>query len=87
MLPSLPTTDQLFHQLGLYHVNNKDADVVFVRRGAEDGCLQVTLDTSQYRPDELKVSIEVTTDETGGDVLIEGRHVEEGKMAAQFMRR
>jgi hypothetical protein len=82
MLPSVPTTDQLFHQLGLYHVNNKDADVVFVSRGGKDGCLQVTLDTSQYRPDELKVSIEVTT-----DVVIEGRHVEEGKMAAQFMRR
>jgi hypothetical protein len=84
MLPGLPATDRLFHSLGLYH-GTKDPEVVRVLD--TDTQLEVTLDMSKYRPEELSVRVE----KEEGCVLVEGRHVEggkgEGKAAAMFQRR
>jgi HSP20 family molecular chaperone IbpA len=83
MLPGLPATDRLFHSLGLYH-GTKDPEVVRVLDTDEQ--LEVTLDMSKYRPEELSVRVE----KEQGCVLVEGRHVEgkgEGKAAAMFQRR
>jgi HSP20 family molecular chaperone IbpA len=84
MLPGLPATDRLFHSLGLYH-GTKDPEVVRVLDTDEQ--LEVTLDMSKYRPDELSVRVE----KDKGCVLVEGRHVEgkeeSGKAAAMFQRR
>ncbi len=84
MLPGLPATDRLFHSLGLYH-GTKDPEVVRVLDTDEQ--LEVTLDMSKYRPEELSVRVE----KEQGCVLVEGRHVEgkeeSGKAAAMFQRR
>merc|ERR1711862_630530 len=40
--------------------------------------MEVSLDTSQYRPDELKVSVDK------GVVTVEGKHEERSKMAARW---
>jgi HSP20 family molecular chaperone IbpA len=83
MLPSFkPDDEQLFRDLDLFR--ERDGDVVRVKDEADDA-LEITFDMSQYRPDELRVSV------AGGMLSVEGRH-EEGEeggkqVVRQFLRR
>jgi len=83
MLPSFkPDDEQLFCDLDLFR--ERDGDVVRVKDEADDA-LEITFDMSQYRPDELRVSV------AGGMLSVEGRH-EEGEeggkqVVRQFLRR
>jgi HSP20 family molecular chaperone IbpA len=83
MLPSFKTGyEQLFRDLDLFR--ERDGDVVRVKDEADDA-LEITFDMSQYRPDELRVSV------AGGLLSVEGRH-EEGEeggkqVVRQFLRR
>ena len=86
MLHSLPpTTHQLFKDDLKLFANKKDPAVVRVLESTEatKGGLEVTLDTSQYRPDELRINVE--EEERGSNLVlvVEGRHKsEEGKTEA-----
>ena len=78
MLPNLPTeTSQLIREkLGLFPTN-KDPAVVRIAQPAttEERQLEVTLDTSKYRPDELSISVAKEGKENSSLVLVvEGRH-------------
>ena len=82
MLPSFKADEQLIRDLGLFR--EKDGDVVRLRDDRD--ALEVTFDMAQYRPDELRVSVQ------GGVLCVEGRHVEgeEGsrkQVVKQFLRR
>ena len=81
MLPSLHKSD-LFRDMDLF--KEKDSEVIRLKEDADQ--LEVSLDTSQYRPDELRVSV------SGREVCIEGRHEEKNEdgsrmVARQFVRR
>ena len=81
MLPSLHRSD-LFREMDLF--KEKDSEVIRVKEDADK--LEVSLDTSQYRPDELRVSV------SGREVCVEGRHEEKSEdgarmVARQFVRR
>jgi HSP20 family molecular chaperone IbpA len=81
MLPSLNRSD-LFREMDLFR--EKDSEVIRVKEDQDK--LEVSLDTSQYRPDELRVSV------SGREVCIEGRHEEKNEdgsrmVARQFVRR
>ena len=82
MLPSLGSeVDKLLCDLDLFR--EKDGDVV--RYQDDDKVLEITFDVSQYRPDELRVSVQ------RGLLCVEGRHEEgdEGKkqISKHFLRR
>ena len=67
MLPSLEATrQQLVQQLNLF----KEKDTDLVRVNEEPDRLEVTLDTAQYRPDELEINVEE------GKLVIAGSHKE-----------
>merc|ERR1719495_2242767 len=79
MLPSLKAE---FRDMDLF--KEKDSEVIRVKN--DDKKMEVSLDTSQYRPDELNVSI------ANGAVTIEGKHEEKAddgtKMVSrQFVRK
>jgi HSP20 family molecular chaperone IbpA len=81
MLPSLHKSD-LFRDMDLF--KEKDSEVIRLKEDADQ--LEVSLDTSQYRPDELRVSV------AGREVCVEGRHEEKSEdgtrmVARQFVRR
>ena len=47
----------------------------------DDSKLEVSLDTSQYRPDELKVSV------SDGVLLVEGKHEEKAEDGSKMVSR
>merc|ERR1712156_112903 len=75
MLPALntdfPTSLDLF--------KTKDSEVIRVKE--DDSKLEVSLDTSQYRPDELKVSV------SDGVLLVEGKHEEKAEDGSKMVSR
>merc|ERR1712212_403460 len=66
MLPSLKSE---FRDMDLF--KEKDSEVIRVKN--DDKKMEVSLDTSQYRPDELNVSI------ADGAVTIQGKHEEKAE--------
>merc|ERR1719391_1333041 len=66
MLPSLKNE---FKDMNLFQ--SKDSEVIRVKE--DDNKMEVSLDTSQYRPDELSVSV------SGGVVSVEGKHEEKAE--------
>merc|ERR1712212_1075327 len=79
MLPSLKSE---FRDMDLF--KEKDSEVIRVKN--DDNKMEVSLDTSQYRPDELNVS---TAD---GAVTIQGKHEEKAEdgtkmLSRQFVRK
>merc|ERR1719228_2297465 len=66
MLPSLQAP---LKQLDLF--NTKDTELI--RSREDDTKMEVSLDTAQYRPDELKICVE------NGVVCVEGRHEEKAE--------
>jgi HSP20 family molecular chaperone IbpA len=80
MLPGLQTSNSLVEDLDLF--KEKDPEVVRVKQ--EPDRMEVTLDTAQYRPDELEVNVE------GGQLTVAGSHREtcgEQKTGRQFKKR
>jgi HSP20 family molecular chaperone IbpA len=82
MMPGLTTSADLLGDLDLFR--ERDTEVIRVRDTDEK--LEVTLDTSDYKPDELKVSVQE------GMVVMEGRHEEKSEDGSrqttrQFIRR
>merc|ERR1712018_945524 len=75
MLPALntdfPTNMELF--------KTKDSEVIRVKE--DDNKMEVSLDTSQYRPDELSVSV------SGGVVSVEGKHEEKAEDGSKMVSR
>merc|ERR1712042_197589 len=62
----------------------KDSEVIRVKE--DEKKMEVSLDTSQYRPDELKVSV------AGGAITVEGKHEEKAEdgtrmVSRQFVRK
>merc|ERR1719481_17863 len=79
MLPSLKTE---FKDMNLFR--EKDNEVIRVKE--DEKKMEVSLDTSQYRPDELKVSV------AGGAITVEGKHEEKAEdgtrmVSRQFVRK
>jgi len=79
MLPSLKSE---FRDMDLF--KEKDSEVIRVKN--DDNKMEVSLDTSQYRPDELNVSI------ADGAVTIQGKHEEKAEdgtkmVSRQFVRK
>merc|ERR1711951_145623 len=79
MLPSLKSE---FKDMDLF--KEKDSEVIRVKN--DDEKMEVSLDTSQYRPDELNVSI------ADGAVTIQGKHEEKAEdgtkmVSRQFVRK
>jgi len=74
MLPSLNTPLKDFDLF-----KTKDSEVIRVKE--DEGKMEVSLDTAQYRPDELKV----TVDE--GVVCVEGRHEEKAEDGTKMVSR
>ena len=74
MLPHLPTTiSQLMRdRLGLFPTTSRDPAIVRVIEPttSKERGLEVTLDTSQYRPDELSISMVVEGREDSNLVLV-----------------
>merc|ERR1712080_35096 len=66
MLPSLNAPLKDFDLF-----KTKDSELIRVKE--DDTKMEVSLDTAQYRPDELKVSVE------GGVVSVEGKHEEKAE--------
>ena len=66
MMPSLATGEEFLRDLDLY--KERDTEVIRVRDDPDK--LEVTLDTSLYKPEELNVSV------SEGMVCLEGRHEE-----------
>eukprot|EP00088_Acartia_fossae_P066492 TRINITY_DN8249_c0_g1_i6.p1 TRINITY_DN8249_c0_g1~~TRINITY_DN8249_c0_g1_i6.p1 ORF type:complete len:299 (+),score=134.03 TRINITY_DN8249_c0_g1_i6:35-931(+) len=74
MLPSLKSE---LRDMDLF--KEKDSEVIRVKE--DEKKMEVSLDTSQYRPDELKVSI------AGGAVTVEGRHEEKAEDGSRMVSR
>jgi len=64
---------------GLDIFKTKDSEVIRVKE--DDGKMEVSLDTSQYRPDELKISVEK------GVVTVEGKHEEKAEDGSKMVSR
>merc|ERR1711862_705562 len=58
---------------------SKDTEVIRVKEDEEK--LEVSLDTSQYRPDELKVSV------SDGVLMVEGKHEEKAEDGSKMVSR
>ena len=75
MLPALntdfPTNMELF--------KTKDSEVIRVKE--DDTKLEVSLDTSQYRPDELSVAV------SDGVLVVEGKHEEKAEDGSKMVAR
>ena len=79
MLPSLKNE---FRDMNLF--KDKDSEVIRVKEDSKK--MEVSLDTSAYRPDELSVSV------SGGVVTVEGKHEEKAEdgskmVSRQFLRK
>merc|ERR1712154_665265 len=57
----------------------KDSEVIRVKE--DESKLEVSLDTSQYRPDELKVSV------SEGVLVVEGKHEEKAEDGSKMVSR
>jgi len=75
MLPALKT--DMMKDLDLF--KSKDNEVIRVKD--DEKKMEVSLDTSQYRPDELKVSIDK------GVVTVEGKHEEKAEDGSKMVSR
>ena len=75
MLPALntdfPSNMELF--------KTKDSEVIRVKE--DDSKLEVSLDTSQYRPDELSVAV------SNGVLVVEGKHEEKAEDGSKMVSR
>merc|ERR1712080_754039 len=81
MMPSMFNSD-FAKQLDLFQT--KDSEVIRVKD--DDDKFEVSLDTSQYRPDELRVNVE------NGVISVEGKHEEKSEdgrkmVSKQFSRK
>jgi len=76
MMPSMFNTD-FAKQLDLFQ--SKDSEVIRMKDDEEK--FEVSLDTSQYRPDELRVNVE------GGVVSVEGKHEEKSEDGRRMVSR
>merc|ERR1711970_600623 len=74
MLPSLKSE---FKDMNLFQ--SKDSEVIRVKE--DDNKMEVSLDTSQYRPDELSVSV------SNGLVTVEGKHEEKAEDGSKMVSR
>merc|ERR1719383_1000114 len=74
MLPSLKNE---FADMNLF--SGKDSEVIRVKQ--DDDKMEVSLDTSQYRPDELSVSV------SDGTVSVEGKHEEKAEDGSKMVSR
>jgi len=74
MLPSLNTP---LKQMDLFQT--KDSELI--RSKEDDRKMEVSLDTAQYRPDELKICVE------NGVVCVEGRHEEKAEDGSKMVSR
>merc|ERR1711973_709434 len=79
MLPSLKSE---FKDMDLF--KEKDSEVIRVKE--DEKKMEVSLDTSQYRPDELSVSV------SNGAITVEGKHEEKSEsghkmVSRQFIRK
>merc|ERR1712130_139413 len=74
MLPSLKNE---FKGMNLFQ--SKDSEVIRVKE--DDNKMEVSLDTSQYRPDELSVSV------SNGLVSVEGKHEEKAEDGSKMVSR
>merc|ERR1712183_765574 len=75
MLPGL--NSDMTKSLDIF--KTKDSEVIRVKEN--DGKMEVSLDTSQYRPDELHVSIDK------GVVTVEGKHEEKAEDGRKMVSR
>jgi len=73
----LPSLKHEFKDMNLFQ--SKDSEVIRVKE--DDAKMEVSLDTSQYRPDELNVSV------SGGVVTIEGKHEEKAEDGSKMVSR
>merc|ERR1712000_13590 len=73
----LPSLNAPLKQLDLY--KTKDAEVIRVKE--DDAKMEVSLDTAQYRPDELKVTV------ADGAVCVEGKHEERAEDGSRMVSR
>merc|ERR1712107_57977 len=64
-------------QLDLF--NSKDSELI--RTKEDDSKMEVSLDTAQYRPDELKIPVDK------GVVCVEGRHEEKAEDGSKMVSR
>merc|ERR1719290_729099 len=81
MMPNLFNTD-LSKQMDMFQ--NKDSEVIRVKD--DNDKFEISLDTSQYRPDELRVNVE------NGVISVEGKHEEKSEdgrkmVSKQFSRK
>merc|ERR1712133_106864 len=74
MLPSLSSG---FGDLDLF--KEKDSEVIRVKD--DDKKMEISLDTSQYRPDELNVSV------ANGAITLEGKHEEKAEDGSKMVSR
>merc|ERR1711915_526582 len=74
MLPSLKNE---FGDMNLF--KEKDSEVIRVKD--DDKKMEVSLDTSQYRPDELNVSV------ANGAITVEGKHEEKAEDGSKMVSR
>jgi Hsp20/alpha crystallin family len=77
MMPSLATGEEFLRDLDIY--KERDTEVIRVRDDPDK--LEVTLDTSQYRPEELKVCI------SEGMICMEGKHEERSEDGSRHTTR
>jgi len=73
----LPGLKQDMKDLDIF--KSKDSEVIRVKEN--EAKMEVSLDTSQYRPDELKVSID------NGVVTVEGKHEEKAEDGSKMVSR
>ena len=74
MLPSLKSE---FKDMDLF--KEKDSEVIRVKE--DEKKMEVSLDTSQYRPDELSVSV------SNGAITVEGKHEEKSESGHKMVSR
>merc|ERR1711872_666636 len=74
MLPSLKSE---FKDMDLF--KEKDSEVIRVKE--DEKKMEVSLDTSQYRPDELSVSV------SNGAITVEGKHEEKAEDGSKMVSR
>merc|ERR1712079_353239 len=72
-----PSLNAPLKQLDLF--NSKDSELI--RSKEDDGKMEVSLDTAQYRPDELKITVDK------GVVCVEGRHEEKAEDGSKMVSR
>merc|ERR1712212_189357 len=73
----LPSLNAPLKQMDLF--NSKDSELI--RTKEDDTKMEVSLDTAQYRPDELKITVDK------GVVCVEGRHEEKAEDGSKMVSR